>query len=185
MSTLLQFAKEWIVSLLILASTKFGDIGVNSSPYTWCKSVNTQHVINFGNWFKLNYAICYLYNVYGGNEISNGKYATVIGKFLEKKKRGLVKLPVVKPGSQRRNFTYYEDVIDALILVAQSGSGDGYCIGSQDNYSLVELVELLECKPVFITERQGNRMNSILDDRKIKALGWEPKCPLRTTLEIS
>ena len=73
MSTLLQFAKRMDCKFIYSgSSTKFGDIGVNSSPYTWSKNVNTQHVINFGSWYKLNYAICYLYNVYGGNEILMG-----------------------------------------------------------------------------------------------------------------
>ena len=54
------------------SSTKFGDggIGRSQSPYAWSKATNTELVVNYGRWFKIDYAITYFYNVYGPREIA-------------------------------------------------------------------------------------------------------------------
>ena len=82
--------------------------------------------MNFSSWFGLDYAIVYFYNVYGGNEISDGQFATVIGKFKKLVSEGEKSLPVVEPGQQLRNFTHYSDIISGLVTVALKGSGDGF-----------------------------------------------------------
>ena len=68
------------------SSTKFGDdgLGKSQSPYAWTKSANTELAVNFGDWYGLSYAITYFYNVYGGREISKGKYSTLIAIFKDK-----------------------------------------------------------------------------------------------------
>ena len=89
------------------SSTKFADngLGCRQSPYAWCKSTNTELVENYGNWFGIDYAIVYFYNVYGKREIKTGRYATLIALFAEKMRKGLP-LTVVSPGTQLRNFTH-------------------------------------------------------------------------------
>ena len=73
------------------SSTKFGDggLGKDQSPYAWSKSSNTELIKNYGNWYGLQYAIVYFYNVYGKREIRTGKYATLIALFTEKMKKGI------------------------------------------------------------------------------------------------
>ena len=78
--------------------------GSEASPYAWTKSTNTKHLINYARWFGLNYAIVYFYNAYGGNELSSGKYATLIGKYLKLFKDKSSSLPVVKPGTQKETL---------------------------------------------------------------------------------
>ena len=46
-----------------------------------------------------------------------GKYSTVIAKFLKISKGSSNYLPVSKPGTQKRNFTHIDDIIEGLILV--------------------------------------------------------------------
>ena len=91
----LEFLKKTGAKLIYAgSSTKFGynGTGSNASPYAWTKSSNTQLVINYGNWFNIDYAITYFYNVYGKNEISNGKYATLIALFTKKIKKNYLLL---------------------------------------------------------------------------------------------
>ncbi len=97
------------------SSTKFGDggLGRSASPYAWTKATNTELVMNYGNWFNVPYAITYFYNVYGEREIQTGKYATLIALFKEKMRKGK-SLTVVSPGSQKRNFTHIDDIIDGF-----------------------------------------------------------------------
>lgn len=158
------------------SSTKFGDGGFSrySSPYAWSKAINTELVINYGNWFNIPYAITYFYNVYGPREIRTGKYATLIGIFIEKMRKG-EPLPVVKPGTQRRNFTHVDDVIDALILIGEHGYGDEFGIGSDESYSVLEVAQMFGGEILMLPERRGNRMNADVITEKTKALGWQPK----------
>lgn len=157
------------------SSTKFCDEGqaAFSSPYAWTKKINSELVDVFASWFSLNYAICYFYNVYGGFEQAEGKYATVVAKFVSEVKSGATHLPVVRPGDQKRNFTHIDDVIEALVLIGKYGEGDNYGIGSDRSYSILEIVELLGALPKFLPERPGNRKHGPVVSDKTKALGWK------------
>lgn len=160
------------------SSTKFGDDGKNknASPYAWSKSRNTDLIMRYNEWYNLNYAIVYFYNVYGPNEISEGKYATVIAKFKNAMCKNKV-LTIVKPGTQKRNFTHIEDIIDGLILVGDNGYGDGYGIGSSEEYSIEEVAKMFGGEKKYLPERKGNRMSASVITEKVKALGWnEKKC---------
>ena len=175
----LKFVKE-IGAKLIYAgsSTKFSDVGADASPYAFTKAQNTQLVMNYGKWFNVDYAITYFYNVYGGREISEGKYATLIALFQEKIRKGQ-KLSVVSPGTQKRNFTYIDDIIDALILIGQHGQGDGYGIGCDKSYSILEVAKMFGGEIEMLPERPGNRMSGEVITEKTKALGWKAKHSLK------
>jgi UDP-glucose 4-epimerase len=154
------------------SSTKFGDNGTDSSPYAFTKSTNTQLVKNVGAWYGLEYAITYFYNVYGPREIASGSYATVIAKFNNFRKAGFI-LPVTSPGSQVRNFTHVSDIVSGLLLVGDYGIGDGYGIGADQAYSILQVAEMFDCDILMQPEKLGNRMSAQLITDKVKALGWK------------
>ena len=162
------------------SSTKFGDggTGQSQSPYAWSKASNTELVKNYGRWFELEYAITYFYNVYGGREIANGDYATVVGIFKEAYKRG-EPLTVVSPGTQLRNFTHIDDIISGLRAVGFNGLGDEFGIGSQSAYSIIEIAEMFGGEIQMIPERRGNRMTADLIVSKTEALGWKAQIDIR------
>lgn len=171
----LEFARKHNCKLVYSgSSTKYGDLGPNSSPYAFTKSLNTQLVQNYGDWYNLPYAITYFYNVYGPREIKEGKYATLIALFNEQIKQGN-DLTVVSPGTQKRNFTHVNDIIDALILIGENGCGDEFGIGSDESFSILEVAEMFKGNIKIIPERKGNRMTSAVITEKTKELGWEPK----------
>ena len=157
------------------SSTKFGDggLGRSSSPYAWTKATNTELVMNYGNWFNIPYAITYFYNVYGAREIKSGKYATLIALFKEKMRKN-EPLTIVSPGTQKRNFTHIDDVINALILVGKNGYGDDFGIGSHEEYSINEIAKMYGGEIQLLAERKGNRMMADVITEKTKALGWKP-----------
>lgn len=162
------------------SSTKFGDggLGRSASPYSWTKATNTELVMNYGTWFNVPYAITYFYNVYGAREIAAGKYATLIALFKGKMRNG-EPLTVVSPGSQKRNFTHIDDIVDGLILVGENGHGDGFGIGSDEAFSICEVAELFGGEIEMLPERRGNRMVAEVITEKTKALGWSPKRKLK------
>lgn len=170
---ILEFAKNKNSKLIYAgSSTKYGDNGKNSSPYAWSKSTNTDLVKNYANWFGLNFAISYFYNVYGGREIKSGKYATLIAKFTEMYKKG-ENLTIVSPGTQTRNFTYIDDTISALLLIGEYGQGDGYGIAAEESYSILQLAEMFGLEYTMLPERKGNRLTAGVFNDKIKELGWK------------
>lgn len=158
------------------SSTKFGDggLGRNASPYAWTKASNTELVINYGNWYNVPFAITYFYNVYGTREIQTGKYATLIAIFKEKMKNK-EDLTIVSPGTQQRNFTHIEDIVNALIIIGENGYGDEFGIGSDEGFSILEVAKMFEGKILMLPERRGNRMMAEVISKKTKALGWTPK----------
>ena len=163
------------------SSTKFGDggLGRDQSPYAWTKASNTELVNNYGDWFGVPYAITYFYNVYGPREISTGGYATVIGIFKEQYKNNKP-ITVVSPGVQKRNFTHIDDIVSGLLLVGEKGEGDGYGLGAEETYSILDIAKLFNTDIEMLPERKGNRMGSHIDISKSKALGWSPRKNIET-----
>jgi UDP-glucose 4-epimerase len=161
------------------SSTKFvDDEDYIQSPYAWSKASNTDLVKQYCGWNNIDYAITYFYNVYGPREIKDGKYATLIAKYLNLSNHGL-ELEVVLPGTQLRNFTHVNDIISALIMVGEKGHGDEYGIGSPQSYSVNEVTEMFESDVAYLPERKGNRMAAPLLTDKTLALGWHAKYNLR------
>ncbi|MDX9988223.1 NAD-dependent epimerase/dehydratase family protein [Thiothrix unzii] len=170
----LQFCRKTGAKLIYSgSSTKFGDggLGRNQSPYAWTKASNTELIENYGKWFNIPYAIVYFYNVYGKREISTGKYATLIALFKEKLRKGEL-LTVVSPGTQKRNFTHIDDIINGLVLVGENGYGDDFGIGSPECYTILEIAQMFGGEIKMLPERKGNRMMADTVTAKTEALGW-------------
>ncbi len=186
----LEFCKKNKVRLIYAgSSTKFGEFdkvgdGENQSPYAFFKSTNTKLVNNYGKWFGLDYAITYFYNVYGGREISEGKYATVIGIFARKYKNG-EPLTITSPGTQKRAFTHVYDTVEGIMLVGEKGVGDGHCIGIEKVYSILEIAEMFGGEIEMLPEKKGDRKYSKIDLTKMKELGWEAERDVKDHIEKS
>lgn len=157
------------------SSTKFGDggLGRDQSPYAWTKATNTELVRNYSVWYGLPHAITYFYNVYGPGERS-GEYGTVIEIFKQKYLAGK-SLMVNAPGTQKRNFTHVEDIIDGLILVGTDGTGDDFGLGDERAYSILEIAKMFGGEIIMKPSVPGNRMGSEIDTSKARSLGWSPK----------
>ena len=183
--SVLEFVRKTGCKILYAgSSTKFGDggLGRSASPYAWTKASNTELVKNYGAWFNVPYAITYFYNVYGPREIQTGKYATLIALFKEKMKN-CEPLTVVSPGTQKRNFTHIDDIIDGLLLVGENGYGDEFGIGSDESFTILEVAQLFKGDIIMLPERRGNRMSAEVMIEKTKALGWSPKRKLKDYIE--
>jgi UDP-glucose 4-epimerase len=183
----IKFCKEKKCKLIYAgSSSKFGNCGEdeNLSPYSWIKAKNVELIKNFNKWFGLEYAIVYFYNVYGPGQLSNGKYATVIGIFEEQLKNNKP-VTVVKPGTQKRYFTHINDSVNGLIAVGQNGNGDGYCL-SDDNslYSIEEVARMFSNNIEYLPEQKGNREDPAIPFRRCEEeLGWNTKFSLQDYIE--
>lgn len=167
------------------SSTKFADggMGRDQSPYAWMKASNTELVRNYGHWFDLPYAITYFYNAYGPRELSEGPYASVMGRFKTQYAKG-EPITVVSPGIQKRNFTHVEDLARGLFLVGEKGHGDEFGIGSHESYSVLDIAKMFTDQIVMLPERKGNRMESIVDTTRVEEeFGWKAEHTVRDYIE--
>lgn len=167
------------------SSTKFADggLGRDQSPYAWMKASNTELVSNYGRWFDIPFAITYFYNGYGPRELSEGPYASVLGRF---KKQHLAGEPitVVSPGTQRRNFTHVEDLARGLLMAGEKGNGDEYGLGSPESFTILQIAQMFGGEIKMLPERKGNRMESIVNTSKAeKEFGWKPQHTVREYIE--
>ena len=88
-------------------------------------------------------------------------------------------MPITTPGTQRRNFTHIDDITDGILLAAGNGAGDGYGIGADESYSIIDVCSAFGCEPEFKLASPANRMNGELHTEKIKGLGWIQKHSLK------
>jgi len=175
-SKLIEKCKQWGSKLIYSASSsKFGNNGEdeNLSPYSWVKAKMVELIKNYGKWYDLNYEIVYFYNVYGSGQITDGDYATVIGIFERQFSNG-EKLTVVEPGSQQRDFTHVEDIVDGLILISEVTKNHEWHLRSGVNHTIIQIAEMFGDWE-FIPERRGERVKS--DEFKTDTediLNWKP-----------
>ena len=133
----------------------------NLSPYAFTKAKNLELLENLKKWFNFKYEVIYFYNVYGPNQICEGKMATVIGIFencLKKNKP----LPVVKPGSQTRRFTHINDTVEICYLAWKKNLCRHYSIAHHKSYSILDVAKMFNSKIKFLPKRPGERYASAL-----------------------
>ena len=183
---ILELTKQWDAKLIYSASSsKFGNEGKNEnlSPYSWAKAKMVELIKNYGKWFELDYEICYFFNVYGPGQIDEGPYSTVVGIFEKQFKAGK-KCTIVKPGTQTRDFTHVDDVIDGLIKVCKRNDRKEWYLRSGVNISMFELAEMYGVGYKMIDERLGERFSSEeFESDTNKILDWYPKRSLKKWIE--
>jgi UDP-glucose 4-epimerase len=171
-----EFCKERKVGKLVYAasSTKFASNGeeCHANPYSFTKATNVDLINNYGRWYNLPYAICYFYNAFGPREKGIGKYATLIAKFQETYLNG-GEFTVVKPGNQKRNFTYVKDLARGMILAAEKGNGDGYALNNQQTYSVEEIAQAFGGPIKYIDGYSGRTESGEAPTKAREELGWE------------
>ena len=176
-----EFCRKRNVGKLVYAasSTKFaieGD-GRHQTPYSFTKATNVDLINDYGRWYNLPYAICYFYNAFGGREKGITKYATLIAKFQEIYLQNKP-FTVVKPGTQKRNFTYVDDLARGIILTAEKGQGDGYTLENSKSYSVIEIAQAFGGPIEYIDGYPGRIESGKAPDKARQELGWN------TTIDI-
>ena len=179
--SVVEFCRKRGVGKLVYAasSTKFAneEDGRHQNPYSFSKATNVDLISDYGRWYKLPYAICYFYNAFGPREKGVGKYGTLIAKFEQAYLKGQP-LPVVKPGTQKRNFTYVGDLARGMILVGKKGYGDGYALDNKKGYSIKEIANAFGGKIKFVEGYPGRDESGKAPNKAREELGWE------TTVDI-
>jgi UDP-glucose 4-epimerase len=174
----INFAKDNKIRIIYSAtSSSLGNNGKdeNLSPYAWAKSKNIELIKNYSKWFGLKYELLFFYNVYGPGQILNSPMSAVIGIFETQFKKKLP-LTIVKPGSQKRDFTHIDDIIKGCYLAFIKGKQNEYMLCSKKQYTILEIAKMFKTRIKFLPPRKGERFGaSIPNNNALNHLGYEPK----------
>jgi len=178
----INFAKDNKIKIIYSAtSSAFGNDGKdeNLSPYAWSKTKNIELIKNYSKWFGLKYELLFFYNVYGSGQIQTGPMSTVIGIF-EKQFKKKVPLTVVKPGTQKRDFTHINDIINGCYLAFRNGRQNEYMLGTDKQYSILQIAKMFKRKIKFLLPRKGDRScSNIPNNNALTYLGYKAKVNIK------
>ena len=133
--------------------------------------------------YGIDYAGLRFFSVYGPHEEAKGSYANMITQFLWGMRVG--EKPVVfGDGTQTRDFTYVKDIVAALLLTSEKGTGI-FNAGTGKAFSFNYVVELInsclgtDLKPIYKKNPIKNYvMHTLADTTKMQSLGFSPRYSL-------
>lgn len=162
------------------------------SGYGWSKLMGEYEAELAQKSGKINVGLLRFHNVYGPGGIYKGDAAQALPSLIRK----AVRFPdepfiVWGSGNQYRDFVYIDDIVNALVLLAQRGMNRGVIqVGSEKATTLREASELIvriSGKPielVFDTSKpEGDRGRISICDRARDILGWKPSVAIADGLE--
>lgn len=158
------------------------------NPYSVSKVAGEEICKMYARLYGMETVIFRYFNVYGERQPLRGQYAPVIGIFLRQRAAG-EPMTIVGDGTQRRDFTYVGDVVEANIKAATFVApqyiveneiayrawewGQVYNIGTGRNYSINEISALMGGDITHIPSRAAESRLSLANASKAKnQLGW-------------
>ncbi len=150
------------------------------NPYSVSKVSGEKLCKIYTELFGLPTIIFRYFNVYGNRQPLKGEYAPVIGLFIKQMKNNQP-LTIVGDGSQKRDFSHIDDIIDANILAFSkdldfSHFGQVYNVASGTNYSINEIASMISDSVVYIPARIGEAKETLSNINKIQSVfGWKSK----------
>ena len=164
---------------LIYAGSSSHHSGKFSNPYTFSKDVGEEVLQLFAKNFGLEYSIARFYNVYGPNQLLEGGYTTLIGRWVNNLQKGLP-CEVFGDGEQRRDFTHVSDIVDALIkIMEQQAYNKDFELGRGKNYSVNEVANMFNITPIYKDAKPGEARNTLCESKVARdVLGWKPQIDL-------
>jgi GDP-D-mannose 3',5'-epimerase len=163
------------------------------SSYGWSKLMGEYEAELARNSGSINVGILRLHNVYGPGCSYDPPRSQVLPALIDRALQD-PKGPLVVWGSGRqyRDFVYIDDVVEALLLVADRGKNKGvFQIGSGLPIAIgyaAELIAGMGDHPVPVTydlsKPEGDRGRVAVLTKASCILGWQPKVRFRTGLRL-
>ena len=161
------------------------------SPYGLSKWVAELYSTQFANTTNLETLSLRYFNVFGPRQSADSSYAAVIPLFSQKMAGG-ARPTIFGDGTQTRDFTFVDNIVEANLRAARIGVPPGSTLNIATGYrvSLNELVcsinEIMgrQIEPIYQPERPGDIKNSCADITKSEnLLGSYNLVPFRDGLE--
>ena len=135
-------------------------------------------------------------NLYGYNDNYHPQNSHVLPALIrrihEAKETGAAEVVVWGSGAPLREFLFADDLADACFMLMQNYNEPGIInIGSGTDLSIKDLALLIKDvigftgNIVFDTTKPDGTPRKLMDNSKLKSLGWSPKTTLRAGIEKS
>ncbi len=161
------------------------------SPYAVTKLTGEYYGAVFHRLFGVEAVSLRYFNVFGPHQDPSSEYAAVIPKFIALMRRG--ERPMIHgDGSQSRDFTYVDNVIQANLLAADAHAvgGEVFNVACGQRYTLLDLIRRLNSvlgtsiEPEHGDPRPGDVKHSLADIAKARdRLSYEPLVSFEEGLE--
>ena len=126
------------------------------------------------------------FNVYGERQNLGGAYATVVGIFINQFINN-IPLTINGDGTQRRDFTYVGDVVNANILASKTTNksyGEVINIGSGKNISINNLADMISKKRIHLDPVKEPKENLADISKAQSFISWEPKINIEDWVKL-
>jgi UDP-glucose 4-epimerase len=152
------------------------------SPYAVSKAAGEQYARVWTKLYGVETVGLRYFNVFGPRQDPKSEYAAVLPRFILWGLRG-EPLEVHGDGTQSRDFTYIDNVVEANILAGQApdASGEAFNVGCGERTSLLDVIAMLEAIVGRTLERRhtpgrgGDVPHTMADVSKAKRLmGYTP-----------
>jgi|TARA_R110002074_G_scaffold46003_5_gene118769 UDP-glucose 4-epimerase len=176
--SILEWAREKKCKVIYSGSSSVHS-GHYKNPYTFSKVMGDELCMMYKKIYDVDVSVCRFYNVYGPYQLTEGEYCTVIGIF-ERQHKNKETLTITGDGEQRRDFTHVDDIVEGLILTANSKTSHDFIeLGRGNNHSINELAKMFGGESTYIDARPGEARNTLCDISEAKdRIGYEPKVNL-------
>lgn len=146
-----------------------------TNPYAATKAAAEMIVQSYQKSFKMPIIITRGNNVYGKRQFPEKLIPKFITCLLNQDR-----LPIHGNGLNKRNFIHCDDVARAFEVILLKGMiGEIYNIGSQDEFSVLEIAEILkreidkDAYLSYVEDRAFNDIRYSVDISKLAQLGWK------------
>jgi len=148
------------------------------SPYAISKLTCEHYLKVFNKLYGLETISLRYFNVFGPKQDPNSQYSAVIPKFI-KAIKNRERPTIYGDGSQSRDFTYIENVVQANILASTANLKDfgiSLNIACNFNVTLNELINYIvkylnvDIKPIYLKSRVGDIKHSLAEIKLAKKM---------------
>ncbi|MGH7303212.1 MAG: SDR family oxidoreductase [Candidatus Rokuibacteriota bacterium] len=152
------------------------------SPYAVSKAAGEQYAAIWTQLYGVETVGLRYFNVFGPRQDPKSQYAAVIARFIQWGLRGQ-RLEVHGDGTQSRDFTYIDNVVEANLLAARASGAPGeiFNVGCGSRVSLLDIIAKLEgivgrsLERRHTPSRAGDVPHTLADVSKAKRLmGYSP-----------
>jgi len=171
-----------------------GPLEATSEAYAIAKITGTKMCQAYKAQYNFNAIAAVPATLYGPGSDTDIENAHVLGaliaKFHKAKTEGASKVIVWGSGKPKREFLYVDDFVSAcLFLMEKYGGSDLINVGSGYDVTIKQLAQMIKevsgykGKIKFDATKPDGTMRKLMDNTRMKKLGWKPKVGLEEGIE--
>lgn len=203
----LQYARLVNIKRFVYSSSGCGVYGLNSrmpfeehdisislhTPYQVTKLLGELYTNYFYNLYRLPIVNARFFNVYGPGEVP-GKYRNVIPNFIYWAMNGQA-LPITGDGTETRDWTYVDDIINGLLLMGtrEKAIGEAINLGSGKEQRVMDMANMVnrltgnQAGVIYVERRDWDVKHRLLSsiEKAKRLLGYEPQVAFEDGVKLA